>query len=229
MKIENTEVYGFRRALRGMRHPMSSYDKSDTVFFEGQSNEATLDYNKMSKEKNITVAERPLIGPEDLSLMKKLTKAGPEHAKFLRQIEIWTDITIPRYIWQELDTYKVGTVRMSCSTRPSELKKKKTYTQEMFEDNIVSSNTLIELNYLARSHQQKEVAIYQAKEYEGTDILRLIKKLLPEGYLQMATYSMNYQTAINMFFQRKNHWLNEWKTICNWIQDLPYMKELITE
>jgi len=222
MKIENTEVYGFRRALYGMRRPMSSHHLSDSSFWS----ESCWHQYETDPLTHSVAPELPQIGPNDLALMKQLTKAGSAHSKFLRLIEVWTEITIPRYIWQELDTYKVATVRMSSSTRPSELKKV-AFTIEMFQDEDIDKEVLDRLNYLAEAYRHQETVLLNGKEVKGKEILRQIKKRLPEGYLQGATYKFNYQSVLNVYFQRKNHWLSEWKIICEWIQSLPYIKKLI--
>jgi len=203
MEIEKTEIYGFMAALQGMRNPMNSWDKSDSKLYTNTYNVEKISY-----------PEAYCIGPEDLKLANSLIISGPEHAKFLRQIQIWTNITIPRYIWQELDTYKISTVRNSCSTRPNTLKKQ-IFTQDCFEQPIPEC-FLNHLNNLIEQTKNKSLK-------ERNDILRTIKNCLPEGFLQKATYSLNYQTALNMYHQRKNHWLQEWHIICSWIKSLPYM------
>lgn len=219
MKIENIEVHGFRRALSGMRNPMNSWDKSDSIY---NMNPTCL----VSDKYNILTYEDTKIGPEDLKLACRLVKGGSEHRKFLRQIQICFDITIPRYVWQELDTYKVATVRNSCSTMH-----KLGYTdlvQEDFELPI-PEDWLSHLNAIGEQFREAK----DSKNSEEMNRLRrLYKNLLPEGFLQKATYSMNYETALNMYFQRRKHRLPEWNknnpdSICSMIKELPYMKEFI--
>jgi hypothetical protein len=195
MKIENTQVVGFESALHGMRNPMNSWNKSDSEFVGGYF---------------------VGIGPNDNELAKKLIKAGPEHRKFLRLIHISCFITLPRYIWQELDTYKVSTVRMSCSTMHK--LGMTNLIKEDFQDNWVMEETLQELNMLGNYYRTNK----------DVDALRQMKQILPEGFLQGADYDMNYETAMNMYHQRKNHRMSEWSGkggICEWIESLPMMNE----
>lgn len=193
MKIEKTTVSGFENAIIGMRNPMNSWDKSDSTF------------------DNVL-----FIGPLDNDLAKKLIKAGTEHRKFLRLIHVSCFITLPRYIWQELDTYKVSTVRMSCSTMH------KLGMQDLtvydFEDNCVLPETLRLLNSLGKSY----------RETKSVTLLREMKQILPEGFLQSAIWDGNYETLMNMYHQRKNHRMSEWsgeEGICKWIENLPMMNE----
>lgn len=195
MKIENVEVFGFRNAIHGMRNPMNSWDKSDSLFMD--------DGAKLR------------IGDNDKELAKKLIKAGSEHRKFLRMIHIQCFITLPRYIWQEMDTYKISTVRMSCSTMHklgmSDL------TEDDFEGHVMSE-VLSYLNILGGGY----------RIHKNVETLRLMKQILPEGFLQSADLDFNYETAMNMYNQRKNHRMSEWSGengICKWIESLPMMKE----
>lgn len=201
MKIENTFVTGFEAAIHGMRNPMNSWDKSDSKI-----------YSDLSFYPNGIFS----IGPNDNKLAKKLIKAGTEHCKFLRLIHIQCFITIPRYIWQELDTYKIATVRMSCSTMHklgiTDL------TEEDFQDGKVMMETLLKLNELGNLYRNNK----------DIELLREMKQILPEGFLQGADYDMNYQTAILIYNQRKNHRMSEWSGkdgICEWIKSLPMMNE----
>jgi hypothetical protein len=169
--------------------------------------------------------ELPEIGKVDLVLACKLVKAGTEHRKFLRQIVVNFVIEAPRYVWQEIDTYKVATVRNSCSTmhklghRP--------LTVEDFIGGDVVPGTLLELNRLGQE--------YRDGGKKDFDLVRKMKKYLPEGFLQRAGFHMSYETAMTMFRQRKGHRLPEWRwtgsvkivddrqSICDWIYSLPYM------
>jgi len=213
IKLEYTQVFGFKAALRGMRNAHSSWNKSDSQYHHTWF---TSPYEQFGWGIDIDVPECPCIGPNDLELCKKLIRGGPEHAKFLRQIQVWVDITIPRFLWQELDTYKIATVRNSCSTRASELKKR-AFTENNFIYRDVDSATLDELNYLAEQGKQDK------------DCLRKLKRRLPEGYLQKATYSLNYQNVGNVRHQRKSHWLKEWQVIIQWIDRLPYAKKFFIQ
>jgi hypothetical protein len=214
IRITETEVFGFRAALRDMRNPMESWDKSDSRF--GRDELQALGF---------AVLEYPEIGKNDLELACKLVKGGTEHRKFLRQIIVNFVIEAPRYVWQEIDTYKVATVRNSCSTmhklghRP--------LTEADFIDGEVLPDTLHNLNLLGE--------LYRKGGMKDYDVVRKMKRYLPEGFLQRAGYHMNYETAMSMFRQRKNHRLAEWRwtggtrivdgrqSICDWIFSLPYM------
>jgi len=218
MKIENIEVHGFRAALRGMRNPMDSWDKSDSMFCCYES--------YRGNDLETSIPENPTIGLKDLELACKLIKSGSEHRKFLRQIQIWFDITIPRYVWQELDTYKVATVRNSCSTMH------KLGIRDLIQDDFelpIPEKWLLKLNELGNQFRNAKVI----KDISlMNQIRREYKNLLPEGFLQKATYTMNYETALTMYFQRRNHRLPEWKedekgSICSFIKSLPYMKDFI--
>ena len=214
IRITETEVFGFRAALRDMRNPMESWDKSDSRF--GRDELQALGF---------AVLEYPEIGKNDLELSCKLVKGGTEHRKFLRQIIVNFVIEAPRYVWQEIDTYKVATVRNSCSTmhklghRP--------LTEADFIDGEVLPDTLHNLNLLGE--------LYRKGGMKDYDVVRKMKRYLPEGFLQRAGYHMNYETAMSMSRQRKNHRLAEWRwtggtrivdgrqSICDWIFSLPYM------
>jgi len=209
MRIEYTEVYGWRAALRGMRNPKNSWEKSDTIFNQELAN---IRYSPNC----IRCVENPEIGPNDMSLIKRLIKGGAEHRKFLRQIQIWSDIEVPLYVWAELDTYKICTVRNSTSTMHklggSDL------DRSNFQDDEIEEEVLIKLNDLSKEYAS-------SKNFE---LVRKMKKKLPCSYLQKATYSMNYENALSMLGQRHNHRLPEWSGlggICEWLLCLPYMKE----
>jgi len=214
VKISKTEVFGFYAALRAMRNPMDSWAKSDT--------------NWSGTELNFPVVlstDAPFeIGEEDLTLAKKLIHGGTEHRKFLRLIQVWAVWELPRYVWTEADTYKVGLTRMSCSTMH------KLGTKDLsvndFQDCEVLPNTLDTLNNLGRQYRE-------TKDYQ---LVRQMKKILPEGFIQRADVNFNYEVAMNMFRQRHNHRLPEWRlnaekvsepSICDWLYELPHFKTLV--
>jgi len=202
MKIERTLVFGFEPAIRGMRNPKDSWDRSDSKY-------------------NICGSLRDMLGEADLMLMKRLIAAGAEHRKFLRMIQIWVDFTLPRYVWTELDTYKVATVRNSCSTM------NKLGTRDLTQDDFqlpIPDTLLAELNELSAELRGLRGSAKRDARHE-------LKNLLPEGFLQKATYMFNYETALIMFHQRKKHRLPEWRydapgSLCRWLADLPYFREL---
>lgn len=204
IQITNTEVYGFRHSLRAMRNALESWERSD-------SNTAIEAYGQYAD-----------IGPNDLALAIKLIKAGASHRKFLRSICVWCDINAPRYVWTEIDTYKIATVRNSCSTMHK--LGHRDLTPDDFSEQDVIPEVLVELNKLGKLYRE-------TKKY---DFVKQMKRILPEGFMQLASYHTNYETLLNMFFQRRNHRLDEWRatddntvSICNWIKSLPYMKEFL--
>lgn len=215
MKIENVEVYGWRAAIRGMRNPMNSWEKSDSVFCSPPG-------AARGRQDAAAVPEHPKIGLADMHLALSLIRAGRSHRKFLRQIIVWWDITIPRAIWQEYDTYKVATVRNSCSTMHKlGLRDLEPCDFEDFDEaDEEDQHMLRRLNSLA--------AEYRADKTPAR--LHKLKMRLPEGFLQKATYTMSYETAMGMWFDRKDHKMPEWsgpEGICCWIKRLPCMEQFI--
>ena len=208
IKFENTEVMNFEGALRGMRNPLNSWDKSDSGSY--------YDYPDSCEP-------RFIIGENDLNLAQRLIKAGSDHRKFLRQIFVSVDITAPLYWWKEFDTYKVATVANSCSTMHTIHKKEFTlddfstdkmsgYARDILEDFIYSLNTYRE-SYL--EHKDK------------TDWYDMIQSL-PSSYNQKRTVTLNYETLRNIYGSRRNHKLDEWSIgFMEWIDSLPYAEELI--
>lgn len=219
MKFENTEVWGFEHAIRGMRNPMNSWDMSDSGYIDKRFNDQFH------------------IGPYDKVLMKGLISAGPEHRKFLRQIFISVDITAPFYWWKEFDTYKVGTVADSCSTMHK--LKDTPITVDCFEmgdfaDINVSTVILDKKISLALSSFYDLIMVPYMEQlrqkYLETKDKRYWKeliRLLPESWLQKRTVTMSYENAYSMYLQRKNHKLTEWsKHFISWVNNIPYFKEL---
>ena len=233
MKFENTEVWGFRHAIRGMRNPMESWDKSDSFescsFFSDYKQLASGDCLKESgfdKNGNLFI-----IGHNDMELMKKLIKAGPEHRKFLRQIFVSVDITAPLYWWKEFDTYKVGTVANSCSTMHK--LKDTPITMECFEmgdfeDMKTTTGIDISLYWKDIINVLEDLRCQYSKTKDKRYWKELIR-LLPESWLQKRTITMNYENVANMYKQRMKHKLTEWSTsFIQWADSLPYFKELFT-
>lgn len=209
MKFENTEVWGFKHALRGMRNPLESWDKSDTFINGNCGTDCSCE--------NCSQTEGIEIGERDLFLTQKLIKAGSEHRKFLRQIFVSVDITAPLYWWKEFDTYKVGTVSNSTSTMHKLASTP--ITMDCFENGeMIYSFTIAELEM----NRLKYLETKDKNEWK-----RLIVNL-PESWLQKRTITMNYENILNMYQQRKNHKLTEWsKSFCDWVKTLPYAEELL--
>lgn len=230
IKIEKTDVFGWESAIRGMRNPMNSWDKSDSKW--NYAFEATYD-----------------IGENDLKLMKSLSKAGSDHSKYLRYIVVQLDITAPLYWWKEFKTYRRGRQFMDDGDEfldPEEL--------EMFiETNSCSTMHKIHANEFALedfSHEKllqgyvndlfinsrgKLIDTIEHLNFMRTMYLETKDKLfweqmiilLPSSYNQKRTVQLNYQVLKSMYFARKNHKLDEWREFCKWIESLPY-SELIT-
>ena len=207
IKIENFEVVGWEHAIRGMRNPMNSWDKSDSA----------------------GIGEMCCIGKNDLDLMKRLVKAGTDHRKFMRMIVVYADITAPLYWWKEADTYKVGTVRNSCSTMHKITEKEFTLDDFSHEHLIIASlnslkRTIDDLNACRDGYLNEDISNYPEWKKE---IWWQIIQLLPSSYNQRSTLMLNYEVLVNMYHSRKNHKLDEWVDFCKWIETLPY-SELIT-
>ena len=220
IKIENTEVYGWEAAIRGMRNPMNSWDKSDSCFCR--------------YEPDCEAACTMHIGPNDLTLMKQLIKAGTDHSKFTRMINVTLDITAPLYWWKEFDTYKVGTVRNSCSTMHKIADKEFTLDDFSHEHLICQEDTHLSFEPIPLPHNMLSFMVeclnkaraYYLKTNDKKYWWQMIQ-LLPSSYNQRATVQLNYAVLRNMYHARKNHKLDEWKEFCEWIEGLPY-SELIT-
>ena len=216
IKIENVEVFGWEAAIRGMRNPMNSWDKSDSGYM--------TEYDEGGFE-----AEFYKISQNDLKLMQSLVKAGSDHSKFMRMINVTLDITAPLYWWKEFDTYKVGTVRNSCSTMHKITEKEFTLDDFSHEHLIVASlnslnRTIDDLNSCRDGYLNENIS--KNPEWKK-EVWWQIIQLLPSSYNQRATAQLNYAVLRNMYHSRKNHKLDEWKDFCKWIETLPY-SELIT-
>ena len=218
IKIENTEVYGWKAAIRGMRNSYNSWDKSDS-YETHIENPQTLN----------TAPFEFFIGDNDLALMKKLVKSGSDHSKFMRMITVTCDVTAPLYWWKEFDTYKVGTVRNSCSTMHKITEKEFTLDDFSHEHLIVASlnslnRTIEDLNSCRNGYLNEDIS--KNPEWKKEVWWQMIQ-LLPSSYNQRATVQMNYEVLRNMYHARKNHKLDEWHDFCAWVESLPY-SELIT-
>ena len=218
IKIENVDVYGWEASIRGMRNPMNSWDKSDsyTTTEDGSYNPYWV------------------IGENDLKLMRNLAKAGSDHAKYLRMINVTIDITAPLYFYKEWDTYKVGTVSNSCSTMHKIHAKEFTIDDFSHEhlDRIIEDagvdiapvwDFLRPLDYTIEMLNKARELYLETKDKKYW--WQMIQ-LLPSSYNQKRTVQLNYQVLHNMYKSRKNHKLDEWVDFCKWIETLPYFKEI---
>lgn len=206
IRIENEEVFGWEASIRGMRNPMNSHNKSDSHY--------TKDSDGWTNEY--------IVGENDLKLMKQLRKAGSDHAKYLRMINVTADITAPRYWWEQFSTYRIGVVQNSTST----MHRIQTtpITTELFSfDHVklcdIGKAYLDELEKLrVKFNNTKDKKYWYA-----------LIQLLPQSYNQKRTIQLNYAVLLNIYHARKNHKLDEWHTFCDWIEELPYFKEICLE
>ena len=218
LKIENFEVMGWEHAIRGMRNPMNSWEKSDS--------EWVPQFDTVQGP----VSGKFIIGPNDYTLMKKLRKAGTDHRKFMRMITVYLDITAPLYWWKEFDTYKVGTVANSCSTMHKIAAKE--FTLEDFSCEHLMGKAQVYNGYVPTS--VLECIIGALNEFRKLYLETKDKsywwqmiQLRPSSYNQKRTVMLNYEVLANIYESRKDHKLDEWHTFCHWIDELPY-SELIT-
>lgn len=203
LKVEKAEVFNIHGAVRGMRNPLNSWDKSDSRW------ETISDYQ---------------VGESDLALMRKLYRAGTEHRKYLRQIFVCIDITAPLLWWKEYDTYKVGTVANSCSTMHTI--HRKPLTRDDFSVERMNNTSLEYLDSLiSYLNECREMYVEtKAKAY-----WQQIIDLLPESYMQKRTVTMNYENVVTIIRQRTGHKLPEWAQLIAVLKGLPYVKEIMYE
>lgn len=219
LKVTNTEVFGWEAAIRGMRNPKESWEKSDSGW-HGTYVYAT----------GMPIVD---VGPNDIALMKKLVAAGSDHSKFMRMIHVQCDWEAPLYWWKEADTYKVATVRNSCSTMHKIMEYE--FTLDVFAHEHLKSralntleDTIDELNYWREYYLSIVEQNVPGSDAKAKEIWWQIIQLLPSSYLQKATMDFNYAVLRNMYHSRKAHKQDEWREdFCNWVKTLPY-SELIT-
>ena len=237
IKIENFEVVGMEHAIRGMRNPMNSWEKSDSA--------AKCPYT--TNDIICNCGENMCVGPNDLTLMKKLAAGGPVHAKYRRMIVVYLDITAPLYWWKEFDTYKVGTVANSCSTMHKIHDKEFTLEDfscehlmewSDFEDEVkpLQPDVICNFKYYMMDtiHALNNARDFYLKLKENGADGHTLKRywwqmiqLLPSSYNQKRTIMLNYEVLTGIYESRKNHKLDEWREFCKWIEQLPY-SEIIT-
>ena len=206
IRIENIDVWGWEHAIRGMRNPMNSWDKSDSGYgIDGEDDDVFS------------------VGNNDLSLMRKLFAAGTEHRKFMRQIFVSLDVTAPLYWWKEFDTYKVGTVANSCSTMH------KIHAKEFVLDDFSHEHLLEDEAIEFMKHLVDGLNFYRKKFLETKDKVywwQMIQ-LLPSSYNQRRTLTMNYEVVATIIRQREGHKLDEWNEFVKVLKGLPYMAEIM--
>ena len=217
--IDDVQVHGFEPTVRGVRNPMNSWEKSDSGNYD--------EYGVFQR-----------VGKNDLALMNKLRKAGPDHGKFMRMIQVWVDITAPLYWWKQFDQYKVGVTTNSCSTmhkiHAKEFDISDFSTEHLFGTSLSHlQDTITLLNdyrhvYLYGGKLLDYGDIYRDFEPKNKEVWWQMIQLLPSSYNQKRTVNLNYEVLHDIYHARKNHKLDEWHTFCDWIEDLIY-SELITE
>ena len=201
IKIERDAVMNFENAIRGARNPMNSWNRMDSYYDE---------------KGNF------IMGANDLSLAQRLARAGSDHRKFIRQIFVSVDFTAPLYWWKEYDTYKVATVANSTSTMHKIASK--TFELDDFSHDHMNEKALESLKCVIAVLEELRLEYVETKD---KDVWYSMIQLLPSSYNQMRTCTMNYETLMNIYYARRNHKLQEWHTLCDWITTLPYAKELI--
>lgn len=223
IKIENVEVFGWEAAIRGMRNPLNSWDKSDSKW-ESTTYESDED-SPLSFE---FTDESFSIGSNDLKLMQSLIKAGTDHSKFMRMINVTMDITAPMYWAKELDTYKIGTVRNSCSTM-HKIHSKEFTLDDFSHEHLGDKEKQILLTTIEAMNESRDAFVTWNENYkhDKKDYWWQMIQLLPSSYNQKFTWQANYQVLRNIYFARRNHKLDEWRDFCKIIEKLPYGKELI--
>ena len=238
LKIENFEVLGWEHAIRGMRNPMNSWEKSDSNFFDDSEGHVC---NICQGRGSMSLIE---MGPNDYTLMKNLRNAGTDHRKFMRMITVYLDITAPLYWWKEFDTYKVGTVANSCSTMHKIAAKEFTLEDFSCEHLLESKDVdtpdnsccnwdwegcgiIAPIDILEETVNMLNTARKMFLETKDKKYWWQMIQLLPTSYNQKRTVMLNYEVLANIYKSRRNHKLDCWHTLCDWISELPY-SELIT-
>ena len=201
IKFEKTFTMNFENAIRGARNPMNSWNRMDS-FYDEQGNF--------------------IMGPSDLNLAQRLARAGSDHRKFIRQIFVSVDFTAPLYWWKEYDTYKVATVANSTSTMHKIASKP--FTLDDFSHERMNTQAQEALAHTVSVLEDLRKDYLETKDKETWYSMI---QLLPSSYHQMRTCTLNYETLMNIYYARRNHKLDEWHTVCDWIASLPYAKELI--
>lgn len=207
IKIERTQVYGWEPAIRGARNPMNSWDRSDTV------------YDIAGKALPV-----PMIGENDMSLLHRLSVSGSDHGKFLRMITVAVDLTAPLYWWKEFDTYKVGTVANSCSTM-HKIHAKEFCMDDFSTEHLTSKSKGVMRNVINNLNLYREQYMRLKNKRDWQQMIQL----LPSSYNQMRTVTLNYEVLKRIYFARRHHKLEDWHTLCNWIEELPYFKQIVLE
>jgi hypothetical protein len=201
LKVDKVSVLNMENAIRGARNPLNSWGRMDSYFNEDG------EY---------------ILGPNDLSLASRLAAAGSDHRKFLRQIIVSIDINAPLYWWKEFDTYKVGTVANSCSTM-HKIHSKEFSIDDFSHEHLDSNGIAVLENIVAFLESERQ----KFNESKDKSHWHNMIQLLPTSYNQLRTVTLNYEVLINIYYARRHHKLSEWRVLCEFIERLPYAKELI--
>lgn len=229
LKIEHSDVVGWEHAIRGMRNPMNSWAKSDSGWdWAGDRDNSSAIVVEPSIDGSIELC----VGPNDRKLMGQLAKAGTDHRKFMRMITVYLDITAPLYWWKEFDTYKVGTVANSCSTMHKIAAKEFEFDDFSCEHlerraSLTLKKLIEDLNYYREYYISLAKQKVPGSDKRAKDIWWQMIQLLPSSYNQKRTIMLNYEVLANIYKSRRNHKLDEWHTLCDWIETLP-LSEIIT-
>jgi hypothetical protein len=222
IKIENIEAVGWEHAIRGMRNPKNSWNKSDSLFIPKQF--CDDDYTWELSEKCGYYA--PFIKDNDHKLMMSLAKGGPVHAKYRRMITVYMDVTAPLYWWKEYDTYKVGTVANSCSTM-HKIHAKEFELDDFSIEHLSENDLSIFKAYMYRMEANRKMFLALSDPEERKEAWYRMIQLLPTSYNQKRTVMLNYEVLHNIYHSRRHHKLDEWHVFCDMIENLPY-SEIIT-
>lgn len=226
IKFENTDVMGLEAAIRGMRNPLNSWEKSDSLYCNRDLlRDCTTCVHRFTDYSACTAGGFE-VGSNDLSLMKRLANAGTDHRKFMRMIAVYVDITAPLYWWKEFDTYKVGTVANSCSTMHKVAEKE--FTIEDFSCEHLENSWLVHLKETIKLLNEARDVYHWCNTDAKKEWWWQMIQLLPSSYNQKRTVMLNYEVLANIYKSRNNHKLDEWSVgFMDWIKSLPY-SELIT-
>lgn len=214
INIDKTKVFGWESAIRGLRNPLESWDMSDSDW------EFVEDPSIINPHDEVKF----IAGAKDLDLMQRLSKAGSDHGKFLRYIDVTCDITAPLYWWKEYDTYKVGTVANSCSTM-HKIHAKEFTLDDFSHDYLFDGNVYFLEEIIDRLNFHRKEFVENKGKCDWWQMIQL----LPSSYNQKRTVKLNYQVLKSMYFARRNHKLDEWHDFCRWCESLPYFKEICVE
>ena len=235
LTIEHAQLFGFQAAIRGMRNPKNSWDRMDShpCLAADWDTDCPMVMNDDEPAKDCDPDKYHFcVGKNDLKLMQTLANSGPDDGKFLRMIHVQLDVIAPLYWWKEADQYKVGTVTNSCSTMHKIAAKEFTRddfsTDRLLSDSLEVLDTVIDaLNRNREVYLRLSANLKGDLDYAPKDFWWQMIQLLPSSYNQRRTWDLNYAVLRNIYHARRGHKLDEWHTLCDWIETLPYAKELI--